>query len=79
MEIIPSPEKNTAAVLDFQMQPNFCYINPYAGIRGSEEDSFDYTCGACGVVVAESSPRGSIRGMVIRCSNCRSYNELRGS
>lgn len=79
MEIVPKPMGSTRSVMDFQMVPQFYYINPYAGIRGGDISGFDYSCGACGVVIVESSRRGMIVGMVLRCSKCRSYNELRGS
>lgn len=78
MEIVPKPAELTRTVMDFRMEPQFIYINPYAGIRGVDIDGFDYSCGACGVVVVESSNRGMIVGMVLRCSKCRSHNELRG-
>lgn len=79
MEVVPEPEKFTVAVIDLHIKPEFFYVNPYAGVRGGDMSGFDYSCGACGVVIVESSGRGRIIGMVFRCSKCRSYNMLRGS
>jgi len=33
----------------------------------------DYTCGHCGVVLLHAE-EGRVHGLVIRCTNCGSYN-----
>jgi len=79
MEVIPRPDAGSASVFVIQVPPAFYKINPYAGFDGSNLNGVDYLCGACGVVIAESMSRGSISGMVLKCSKCKSYNSVRGS
>ena len=39
----------------------------------ASERSVDYTCGRCGTVVLHAD-EGQVHGVLIRCTNCGSYN-----
>ena len=39
----------------------------------ASEHSVDYTCGHCGTVLLHAE-EGQIRGVLLRCTNCGSYN-----
>jgi DNA-directed RNA polymerase subunit RPC12/RpoP len=39
----------------------------------ASEQSVDYTCGRCGTVLLHAD-EGQVRGVMIRCTNCGSYN-----
>jgi DNA-directed RNA polymerase subunit RPC12/RpoP len=41
-------------------------------LRASEH-SVDYTCGRCGAVLLHAE-EGQVRGLVIECTECGSYN-----
>jgi DNA-directed RNA polymerase subunit RPC12/RpoP len=41
-------------------------------LRASEH-SVDYTCGRCGTVLLHAD-EGQVHGILIRCTNCGSYN-----
>lgn len=77
MEVVGRPDAE-ATVLNFEIEPIFAFLNPYAGAIGEAVDGTDYICGACGVVIAERAERGNVINIVFRCSRCRSFNVLRG-
>jgi hypothetical protein len=39
----------------------------------ASDQSADYTCAHCGTVLLQSK-EGQVRGLLIHCSNCGSYN-----
>jgi predicted RNA-binding Zn-ribbon protein involved in translation (DUF1610 family) len=39
----------------------------------ASEHSVDYTCGHCGTVLLHAE-EGQVRGVLLRCANCGSYN-----
>jgi predicted RNA-binding Zn-ribbon protein involved in translation (DUF1610 family) len=39
----------------------------------ASEHSVDYTCGRCGVALLHAD-EGQVHGILIRCTNCGSYN-----
>ncbi|MDO7927770.1 hypothetical protein Q6A51_13320 [Pseudomonas sp. KFB-139] len=77
LEVIPSPKNGTASVI--AAKPSFIKINPYVCIKSYDFDGSDYLCGACGVILAESTNRGRISNLVIKCSSCGCHNSVRGS
>jgi DNA-directed RNA polymerase subunit RPC12/RpoP len=47
-------------------------LNAPPVLRASEH-SVDYTCGRCDTVLLHAD-RGQVHGILIRCTNCGSYN-----
>ena len=41
----------------------------------ASEHSVDYTCGHCGVILMHAD-EGQVHGILIRCTNCGSYNSM---
>jgi predicted RNA-binding Zn-ribbon protein involved in translation (DUF1610 family) len=39
----------------------------------ASEHSVDYTCGHCGTILLHAE-EGQVRGVLLRCANCGSYN-----
>jgi predicted RNA-binding Zn-ribbon protein involved in translation (DUF1610 family) len=43
----------------------------------ASEHSVDFTCGRCGAVLLHAD-EGQVHGILIRCTNCESYNSTDG-
>ena len=43
----------------------------------ASEHSVDYTCGHCGIILMHAD-EGQVHGILIRCTNCGSYNSMEG-
>ena len=41
----------------------------------ASEHSVDYTCGHCGIILMHAD-EGQVHGILIRCTNCGSYNSM---
>ena len=41
----------------------------------ASEHSVDYTCGRCGTVLLHAD-EGQVHGILIRCTNCGTYNSM---
>jgi len=67
LTVIPEPAPNTRSLLVPQ--------GKFPVIRG--EGDMDLVCGKCGQVLVESVGKGVwLKNLVIRCPNCKSYNEV---
>jgi len=42
-------------------------------VLNASEHSVDYTCGRCGTILLHAE-EGQVRGVLLRCANCGSYN-----
>jgi len=71
MEVIPEPQKGTAAVL--VPGPD----GPQIMFKGNSNDN--YMCGACGKIICENVSRGTFINLVFKCFGCGSYNRVRGT
>jgi len=67
LRVIPAPPPKTRSVLVQQ--------GKIPALRG--EGNLDLTCGKCAQVLVEDAGKGILlKNLVIRCPNCKSYNEI---
>jgi len=45
---------------------------PFSVIQG--QGQIDYSCGQCGVIVAENMRLGQLTQVMVKCKNCNSFN-----
>lgn len=67
LSIIPAPAEGTRAVIDFQRG---------ATIQGKGIGFTTLICGKYDRAIAENIEDEMIRNIVMRCGNCRTYNEV---
>lgn len=67
LKIIPKPKERTRVVLE----PRKGVIPVIKGIG-----DIDLQCGKCKTCLVEGTVEGQIQNIVIRCPNCKSYNEI---
>ncbi|MDQ7016099.1 MAG: hypothetical protein Q9N68_06960, partial [Gammaproteobacteria bacterium] len=71
MKVVPAPKSPDAAVLTLKA-PNLAMAEPFSVIQG--QGHIDYTCGSCGVTVAENMRLGQLTKVLVKCKNCNSFN-----
>jgi len=73
MKVVPAPQSPDAAVLTLKA-PNLAMAEPYSVIQG--QGQIDYSCGQCGVTVAEKMRLGQLTQVMVKCKNCDSFNVI---
>ena len=71
LDVITEPAEGTAVVFMASTEGQIPFL------RG--QGSHDFLCGACDNVVAKGFDRGQIVNIVLKCSNCGSFNHARGA
>lgn len=64
LKVVPEPAKGTAAIIQGDKSPL---------LRG--EGQFNYLCGKCGAILLKGIEKGQVRGIVLRCPKCGSFND----
>ena len=67
LRVIPEPEPRTRAVL-----------KPKKGVLPVIKGNYDLDllCGKCKITLVKGILEGQIENIVIRCPNCKAYNEI---
>lgn len=68
MHVIPEPAEGARAVIAGGRAP-LIKGEPGAG-------SASYSCGSCGTVLIEGVETDQVGGIVLKCPNCGSYNQV---
>lgn len=67
LKVIPEPAPNTKAVFE-KLGEGTVLMNGF-------DTGISYDCGSCGKPLMQGLLEGQVRGIVLRCSFCKSYNE----
>lgn len=71
LEVIPEPQRGTAAVL----QGTVGFQAPFIVGGGS----LDHVCGKCGQVLLKAMESGMVKHLVFKCTACGSFNRVNSS
>lgn len=67
LRVIPEPDPYTRTIIENAGEGTILFQ--------SSETSIALVCGNCGAPLAAGLQSGQIRNIVLRCSQCRAYNE----
>lgn len=67
LKVIPEPAPNTKAVFE-KLGSGTVLINGF-------DTGISYDCGTCGEPLMRGVQKGQVRGIVLRCGACCSYND----
>jgi len=73
LKTVPAPKSPDAAILTLKA-PNMAMTEPFSVIQG--QGHIDYSCGQCGVIVAEKMRLGQLTQVMVKCKNCDSFNVI---
>jgi DNA-directed RNA polymerase subunit RPC12/RpoP len=69
LKVIPEPAPKSRVVTE-------AYSGEDQGEEGNKRGRVNYICGNCNSILAKNVKEGSMKGQVVKCNICNSYNEF---
>ncbi len=69
LKVIPEPAPKSRVVTE-------AYSGEDEGEKGNKRGRVNYICGHCNSILAKNVKQGSMKGQVVKCNICNSYNEF---
>jgi DNA-directed RNA polymerase subunit RPC12/RpoP len=67
LKVIPKPAPKSRVVIEAYKGEGEQPVNA---------ESVNYVCGNCNSIIVENVIEGSMKGQVVKCNSCGSYNEF---